>query len=84
MGGGPGGPLLIPDDQAWVQQRYDDGSFFTTNATGLQQPQAAFRFQSKGAPTGEPAWLASRGEGSLQLRGYFNNTDVFDIVSEQF
>jgi alkaline phosphatase len=36
------------------------------------------------APTAEPAWLASRGQGSAQLRGFINNTDVYDIVSENF
>jgi alkaline phosphatase len=36
------------------------------------------------APTAEPAWLASRGQGSAQLRGFINNTDVYDIVRENF
>ena len=50
----------------------------------LLQPQPAFRFQTRALPLGDPAWLLSRGEGSLQLRGVFNNTDVYDIISEQF
>ena len=80
---GPGGNPVTADEQAWLRHRYEDGGF-STNATGLLQPQAAFRFQPQAAPTGGPAWLASRGEGSMQLRGFFNNTDVFDIVNEQF
>ena len=80
---GPGGMPVTRDEQAFLRQRYDDGCF-STNAAGLLQPQAAFRFQNQATPMGEPAWLASRGEGSLQLRGFFNNTDVFDIINEQF
>lgn len=80
---GPGGPPVTQGEQDWLRQRYKD-QWFSTNATGLLQPQPAFLFQPKATPMAEPAWLASRGEGSLQLRGFFNNTDVFDIVSEQF
>jgi alkaline phosphatase len=80
---GPGGPAVTPAQQAWMQQRYDAG-WYSTNAPGLLQPQPAFRFQTQASPTADPAWLASRGEGASQLRGFFNNTDVFDIVSEQF
>lgn len=80
---GPGGSVLTRQQAAWVHQRYDEGSF-NTNAPGLLQPQSAFRFQTRALPTAEPAWVASRGEGSNQLRGFFNNTDLFEIVSEQF
>jgi alkaline phosphatase len=80
---GPGGPVLTRPQATWLRQRYDNGSF-STNAPGFLQPQPAFRFQTAAAPTAEPAWLASRGEGSNQLRGFFNNTDVFEIISEQF
>ncbi|HEY0258086.1 MAG TPA: alkaline phosphatase [Candidatus Methylacidiphilales bacterium] len=80
---GPGGPVLTRPQAAWLRQRYDNGSF-SAKAPGLLQPQPAFRFQIRAVPTDEPAWLASRGEGSNQLRGFFNNTDVFEIVSEQF
>ena len=80
---GPGGAPVTQSDAAWLVRQYADG-VFSTNAPGLLQPQAAFRFQVQANPDGEPAWLASRGEGSQQLRGFFNNTDVFDIVSEQF
>jgi alkaline phosphatase len=80
---GPGGPVLTRPQAAWLRQRYDDGSF-STKAPGLLQPQPAFRFQTQAMPTTEPAWLASRGEGSNQLRGFFNNTDVFEIIGEQF
>ncbi len=58
--------------------------WFSTNAPGLLQPEPALRFQTQAPPTAEPAWLASRGEGSAQLRGFLNNTDVFDIVNENF
>jgi len=80
---GPGGPVLTRPQAAWVRQHYDDGSF-SAKSPGLLQPQPAFRFQTQAMPTAEPAWLASRGEGSNQLRGFFNNTDVFEIVSDQF
>lgn len=80
---GPGGPVVTRQQEAWMRQHYDSGSF-STNAPGLLQPQPAFRFQTQAQPTTEPAWLASRGEGSNQLRGFFNNTDLFEIVSEQF
>ncbi|MCE0498630.1 MAG: alkaline phosphatase [Methylacidiphilales bacterium] len=80
---GPGGPPTTRAQAAWMREHYDNG-LFSTNAHGLLQPQPAFRFQTQAAATAEPAWLASRGEGSLQLRGFLSNTDVLDIVSEQF
>ena len=80
---GPGGPPATPSDQAWLQERYDRG-WFSTNAPGLLQPQVAFHFQPQATPLPGMAWLASRGEGASQLRGFFNNTDVFDLVTEQF
>ncbi len=52
--------------------------------SGLLAPDSAFRFQTHAVPTAEPAWLASRGEGSSQLRGFLNNTDLFDLISENF
>jgi len=80
---GPGGPPATKADGDWLRQRYDEG-WFSTNAPGLLAPQPAFRFASQAAPLAEPAWLASRGDGSAQLRGFFDNTDVFEIVNEQF
>jgi alkaline phosphatase len=80
---GPGGPTVTRAQAAWLQQRSNNG-WFSTDGTGLLQPEAALRFQSIALPLAEPAWLASRGEGSSQLRGFMNNTDVFDILSEQF
>jgi alkaline phosphatase len=80
---GPGGPPTTPAQTAWLRQRYDNG-WFSTNAPGLLQPQPALRFQTQAPPNAEPAWLASRGEGSSQFRGFFNNTDVFDLIVEQF
>lgn len=80
---GPGGPTATRTQAAWVRERYDNGSF-STNAPGLLHPQPAFRFQTQAPVTAEPAWLASRGEGSGQLRGFLSNTDVFNIISEQF
>ena len=80
---GPGGPVLTHPQATWLRQHYDNGSF-STNAPGLLQPQPAFRFQTQALPTADSAWVVSRGEGSNQLRGFFNNTDVFEIISEQF
>jgi hypothetical protein len=80
---GPGGPPDSRAQTAWLRRQYDIGSF-STNAPGLLQPQAAFRFQTRAPVTAEPAWLASRGDGSAQLRGFINNTDVYDIINEQF
>jgi alkaline phosphatase len=80
---GPGGPPATKAQEDWLRDRYDTGSF-STNAPGLLAPQPAFRFAAQAVPLGEPAWLASRGDGSAQLRGFFNNTDVFEIVNEQF
>lgn len=79
---GPGGPPVAKAQAAWLKQQSDDG-WFATNAPGLI-PDPAFRFQTKAQATAEPAWMASRGEGSAQLRGFFNNTDLFDILSESF
>jgi hypothetical protein len=80
---GPGGPAVTRSQAAWLQGRRESG-WFSTNAPGLLQPDPALRFQTQAPPIAEPAWLASRGEGSSQLRGFLNNTDVFDIVNENF
>jgi alkaline phosphatase len=80
---GPGGPATTPAEAQWLQQHYDEG-WFSTNAPGMLQPQPAFRFQPQASPLADPAWMASRGEGSSELRGFLHNTDVFDLVSEQF
>jgi alkaline phosphatase len=80
---GPGGPLVTKTQAAWLRDRNDKG-WFNTDASGLLQPDPALRFQTQARPTAEPAWLASRGEGSAQLRGFLNNTDIYDIVSENF
>jgi alkaline phosphatase len=80
---GPGGPARNPDQVAWLKQHYASGAF-STNAPGLLAPQPAFQFQPEASALAEPAWLLSRGEGSTQLRGFFNNTDLFDLVTEQF
>jgi alkaline phosphatase len=80
---GPGGPTVTKPQAIWVNQHYDSGAF-STNAPGLLVPEPALRFQAQALPLAEPAWLASRGEGSSQLRGFINNTDLFDIISEQF
>lgn len=81
--GGPGGPTVTRAQAAWVQ-RHGEIGWFSANAPGLLQPDPALRFQTQALPISEPAWLASRGEGSAQLRGFLNNTDVFDIVNENF
>jgi alkaline phosphatase len=80
---GPGGPPLTKTQETWLGQREAEG-WYSTNAPSLLQPAAAYRWQTQAMPTAEPAWAASRGEGSDQLRGFIDNTDVFDIVSEQF
>jgi alkaline phosphatase len=80
---GPGGLPNAGPDQDWLSRRYAEGSF-TTNAPGLLQPEPAFRFQVKALPLEGPAWVASRGEGAAQFGGFFNNTDLFDIIAEQF
>lgn len=80
---GPGGPTITRAQATWLAEHTQMG-WFNTNAPGLLQPEPALRFQSQAVPTAEPAWLASRGEGSAQLRGFFSNTDVFDMVNENF
>jgi len=80
---GPGGPTLTLPQATWLERQTERG-WFSTNAPGLLQPDAALRFETQAPPIAEPAWLASRGEGSSQLRGFLSNTDVFDIVNENF
>jgi alkaline phosphatase len=80
---GPGGPAVTRAQAAWLL-RHGESGWFSANAPGILQPDPALRFQTQAPPTAEPAWLASRGEGSAQLRGFLNNTDVYDIVNEQF
>ena len=80
---GPGGPAVTRSQAAWLRGHGESG-WFSTNAPSLLQPYPALRFQTQATPIAEPAWLASRGEGSSQLRGFLNNTDVFDIVIENF
>jgi alkaline phosphatase len=80
---GPGGPARDPQQVAWLKQHYASGAF-STNAPGLLAPQPAFQFQTEASALAEPAWLLSRGEGSGQLRGVINNTDLYDLLTEQF
>jgi alkaline phosphatase len=80
---GPGGPARNPAQVAWLREHYASG-VFSDSAPGFLQPQPAFQFQPEASALGGPAWLLSRGEGSGQLRGCFNNTDLFDLVTEQF
>ena len=80
---GPGGPAAPGDQEAWLREQYEAGAF-STNAPGLLQPQTAFRFATEAAPLAQPAWLIARGTGSNQFRGFFDNTDVFDLIQEQF
>ncbi len=80
---GPGGPPVTKAQEDWVRHRYDEG-WFNGAAPGLLTPQPAFRFAPQASPLAEPAWLAARGDGAGQLRGFFNNTDLFDLLSEQF
>jgi alkaline phosphatase len=80
---GPGGPTVTQAQAAWLKQRTDEG-WISADNSGLLEPDPALRFQTQARATAEPAWLASRGEGSNQLRGFLNNTDLFDILSEQF
>jgi alkaline phosphatase len=35
-------------------------------------------------PLATPAWLAARGNGAMQFRGFLNNTDVYDLINEEF
>ncbi len=80
---GPGGPTVTKQQALWLQKRSADG-WFSSDPPGLLQPEPALRFQTRPAPTAEPSWIAARGEGSAQLRGFLNNTDVFDIITENF
>lgn len=75
-----------PDALVIVTNSYSLGAIGSLPALLRTNPvvSSALRFQPQAAPTGEPAWMASRGEGSSQLRGFFNNTDVFDLICEQF
>ena len=80
---GPGGPTVTKAQAAWLKRRAED-DWFSWNSPNLIQPDPAFRFQTQATPTAEPAWLASRGEGSSQFRGFLNNTDVFDLINDNF
>jgi alkaline phosphatase len=80
---GPGGPARNPAQVAWLKEHYASGAF-SDSAPGFLQPQPAFQFQPEASALGGPAWLLSRGEGSSQFRGCFNNTDLYDLVTEQF
>jgi hypothetical protein len=80
---GPGGPAVTRAQAVWLRE-HDVSGWAAGNAAVLLQADPALRFQTRALPLAEPAWLASRGEGASQLRGFLNNTDVFDIVCEQF
>ncbi len=81
--GGPGGPTVTRAQAAWLADRYRSGNF-SADQPGLLQPQPALRFQTRAPILAEPAWLASRGEGSPQFCGFLNNTDVYNLILEQF
>ena len=80
---GPGGPAVTRVQATWIHE-HDLNAWANGNTSVLLMADPALRFQTRALPLAEPAWLASRGEGSSQLRGFLNNTDVFDIISEQF
>ena len=80
---GPGGISPSKEQAAWLQQRYESGAF-STNSPGLLAPEPAWQFSTQAQPLAQPAWLAARGEGSIQFRGFISNTDVFDLIREQF
>ena len=80
---GPGGPTVSKAQAVWLHRRSGD-DWFSWSSPNLLQPEPALRFQTQAPITAEPAWMASRGEGSSQLRGFLDNTDVFDIVSDVF
>jgi alkaline phosphatase len=80
---GPGGPTVTRSQAEWLR-RHTDSGWFSSDPASLLQPEPALRFQTQAPPTAEPAWMASRGEGSSQLSGFLNNTDIFDIVNENF
>lgn len=80
---GPGGPAATRAEQEWLRHSYAEG-WFSTNAPGLLAPQMALKFQTRALPLADPAWVLSRGDGSMQLRGVFNNTDLYDLLNEQF
>ncbi len=80
---GPGGPTVSQAQAEWLR-RHSENGWFSWNSPNLIQPGPALRFQTQAPITAEPAWMASRGEGSAQLRGFLDNTDVFDIVSGVF
>ena len=80
---GPGGPAITPQQAIWLRDKTASG-WFDPGPSDLLQPEPALRFQTQATPLAEPAWLASRGDGSSQLRGFLNNTDVYDIVTENF
>jgi alkaline phosphatase len=80
---GPGAPATSRAQQEWLRHSYAEG-WFSTNAPGLLAPQTALKFQTRALPLADPAWVLSRGDGSLQFRGVFNNTDLYDLLGEQF
>lgn len=79
---GPGGPVVTKEQASWLGDRYQKGVFRPGSA--LQEPEAALRFQTMARPLSEPAWVAARGEGSADVRGFLDNTDLFGIISGQF
>jgi alkaline phosphatase len=80
---GPGGPATTRAEQEWLRQQYAQG-WFNAGSPGLLAPQSALKFQTRALPLADPAWVLSRGDGSLQLRGVFNNTDLYNLLNEQF
>jgi hypothetical protein len=80
---GPGGPAISRAQATWFGKHAESG-WFSSDPPGLLLPDPALRFQTQAPTLAEPAWMASRGEGSSQLRGFLNNTDIFDIVNENF
>lgn len=74
---GPGGPLQTDEDRIWWRKTYG-------KAAPEAVPQPACFFQRAATPTAEPAWLASRGDGSDQFRGFLNNTDLYRLIVAQF
>ncbi len=80
---GPGGIPLTPEDKAWLQEAYQSGKFSSVRGD-LTNPGLAVYFSQQAQLTTAPAWLASRGPGSIQLAGFLNNTDLYIILKGVF
>jgi alkaline phosphatase len=78
---GPGAIPLAPSDKQLIQSRVRSG-LYTAKLTEPTTPTSAIRFAPVAEVTTAPAWLGARGLRAERFAGFYNNSDLYDLIRE--